>query len=108
MAGLHFTQAYHSTERLRLCVHLLRLRPDKEKLLIWNDRNNAPHISHIANGWTSFLQEAAPPEILTDIRQNSADNAAKRIGYLKQLYRIADLEERYEQGGVGKYNCRLL
>lgn len=49
--------------------------------------------------------EVAPPEILLDVRQSSEDNSKKRIGYLKQLYALAAMEERYEAGEIGKLNC---
>jgi hypothetical protein len=88
------------TERISLCVHLLRLRPTPAQLKEWNKGCVEPHQTHVAKGWTEFLKELAPPSMFDEMREPD-DKREEREKLLAQAYDLAKREEQYEEGEIG-------
>ncbi|KAM0714364.1 hypothetical protein Q7P37_010151 [Cladosporium fusiforme] len=86
-------------ERINLCLHLLRLRPDPAKLKEWNEGSIEPHQTHLTKGWTEFLMELAPPSIFVELRE-SDDKTQHRQKLLAQIYELASREEDFERGDI--------
>lgn len=90
------------TERVSLCLHLLRLRPTPAKLKEWNNGSVEPHQTHVTKGWTEFLKELAPPSGFDEMREPDGKNEERRK-LLAQIYDIAKREEDYKNGEIGLY-----
>lgn len=95
------------TERVSLCLHLLRLRPTPAKLKEWNKSSVEPHQTHVTKGWTEFLKELAPPSCLDDAREPDG-KIEERKKLLAQIYDIAKREEDYLNGEIGLYHTECL
>jgi hypothetical protein len=112
MVSQHVTTARRAaligTERINLCLHLLRLRPTPAQLKEWNKNCVEPHPSHVNKGWTAFLKELAPPSTCDDLRDKD-DKSAERQKLLAQVYELAEREERYVDGEIGLWhsNCKI-
>lgn len=89
-----------ATERINLCLHLLRLRPTPAQLKEWNRDCVEPHKTHVNKGWTAFLRELAPPSIVDDSREPD-DKTEERQKLLAQVYELTEREERYLDGEIG-------
>jgi hypothetical protein len=89
-------------ERVRLCVHLLRLRPSPEELNHWNNSDTEPNPTHVNEGWTAFLAELAGPEIFDELPKESPKRAEKRRDFMSQMYACAAMEEQFVIGARGK------
>lgn len=90
------------TERLELCVHLLRLRPTPEALEQWNE-GTEPHPTHVSQGWVQFLMELAPPTCVREIRGESKERCDSREKLMTVVYDLALKEQQYdaeEYGGL--------
>lgn len=92
--------ALTGTERINLCLHLLRLRPTPAQLKEWNKDCVEPHPTHVNRGWTDFLRELAPPSAVDDLREPD-DKTEERKKLLAQVYELAEREERYLDGEIG-------
>jgi hypothetical protein len=92
--------ALTETERINLCLHLLRLRPTPAQLKEWNRDCVEPHKTHVNKGWTAFLRELAPPSTVDDSREPD-DKTEERQKLLAQVYDLAEREERYLDGEIG-------
>jgi hypothetical protein len=88
------------TERINLCIHLLRLRPTPAQLKAWNKGCVEPHQTHVTRGWTEFLKELAPPSIFDEMREPD-DKTEERQKLLAQAYDLARREEEYKDGDIG-------
>lgn len=88
---------------MKLCLHLLTLRPTPEQLREWNNGSTEPHPTHVNKGWTAFLEELAGPSIFDDLPKESEDRTRRRKDLMRQMYEVAALEESYLAGkSVGK------
>ncbi|CAK3838193.1 Hypothetical predicted protein [Lecanosticta acicola] len=87
-------------ERMKLCLHLLRLRPSPEQLKAWNKDMTEPHPIHRNVGWTAFLQELAGPEIFDDLPKEDKKRKQQRQELLHQMYQVAQMEEDFQIGGI--------
>jgi len=94
------TDRESETERINLCLHLLRLRPTPAQLKEWNKNCVEPHPTHVNRGWTEFLKNLAPPSIVNDSREPD-DKTEERQKLLDQIYDLTDREERYVNGEIG-------
>lgn len=92
--------ALTGTERINLCLHLLRLRPTPAQLKEWNKDCVEPHPTHVNRGWTDFLKELAPPSTVDDSREPD-DKTEERKKLLAQVYELAEREERYLDDEIG-------
>lgn len=90
-------------ERMKLCLHLLRLRPSPEQLKAWNQDKTEPHIIHRTVGWTAFLQELAGVDIFDDLPKEDSKRTLQRQELLRQMYDVAKMEEEYQIGGIGEW-----
>lgn len=103
--------ALTGTERINLCLHLLRLRPTPAQLKEWNKDCVEPHPTHVNRGWTDFLRELAPPSTVDDSREPD-DKTEERKKLLAQVYELAEREEKYLDGEIGllhsEYTTALL
>jgi hypothetical protein len=93
--------ALTGTERIHLCLHLLRLRPTPAQLKQWNKDCVEPHKTHVTKGWTNFLKELAPPEIVFDEKREPDDKTEERQKLLAQAYDLAYREEQYVNSEIG-------
>lgn len=92
------------TERVNLCLHLLRLRPTPAQLKEWNSSSVKPHHTHMTKGWTEFLRELAPPSIFDEARELDGGKTEERKKLLAQIYDLAKQEEDYQNGEIGLYH----
>lgn len=92
-----------STERMDLCLHLLRLRPDPEQLRIWNEDKTEPNPIHEYQGWTAFLKDSAGAEIFDELPKEDKVRTEKRKYLMEQMYDVAQFEQDFLDGGVGEY-----
>lgn len=88
-------------ERVKLCLHLLRLRPTPKQLTEWNGGVAEPHKTHVNEGWTAFLRELASKKILDEIPVDSLDKAKQRPKVMDNMYMMAQAEEDYLEGARG-------
>ena len=95
-----FKTSLTGTERINLCLHLLRLRPTPAQLKEWNKNCVEPHPTHVNQGWTEFLKTLAPPSTCDDPR-GTDDKTEERQKLLAQIYDLAEREERYLDGEIG-------
>jgi len=106
MVSRHGTSSLRATltgtERINLCLHLLRLRPTPAQLKEWNKNCVEPHPTHVTKGWTQFLVALAPPSTCDDSREPD-DKTEGRQKLLAQIYDLAEREERYLDGEIGSY-----
>jgi len=96
-----FRAALTRTERIHLCLHLLRLRPTPAQLKQWNKDCAEPHQTHVTKGWTEFLKELAPPAVVFDESREPSDKTEERQKLLAQAYDLAYREEQYVNGEIG-------
>lgn len=89
-------------ERMKLCLHLLRLRPTPQQLQAWNDNTTEPNKTHITRGWTEFLKELAGPDILDDLPREAPNRVELRKTLLSQMYTVAAMEEQYQNDEIGE------
>lgn len=89
-------------ERMKLCLHLLRLRPSPEQLKAWNQDKTEPHVIHRTVGWTAFLQDLAGVDIFDDLPKEDLKRTVQRQELLRQMYDVAKMEEEYQIGGIGE------
>jgi hypothetical protein len=89
-------------DRNKLLLHILRLRPSPEQLLEWNNNVPDPSQTHIKGEWTQWLKKLAPPDFVDDIDNVKPEKVEQRRKHLEQLYTVADMEEKYEEFGMGK------
>ncbi|USW51710.1 hypothetical protein Slin15195_G050290 [Septoria linicola] len=87
-------------ERMRLCLHLLRLRPTPAQLEQWNRFDTAPSKTHQLRGWTAWLKELAGPEIFEDLPREPCHRTKYRRNLMAQMYEVAEMEEEYLEGGI--------
>lgn len=80
---------------MRLCVHLLRLRPSPEDFKKWNNNDTEPSKTHIERGWTAFLMDLAGPEIFDDLPKETPEKLKLRQDLMAQMYNLAAMEEEY-------------
>lgn len=95
-----------TTERVNLCLHLLRLRPTPAQLKEWNKSSIEAHHTHATKGWTEFLRELAPPSIFDEARELDGDKIEERKKLLAQIYDLAKREEDYLNGEIGMYHSQ--
>jgi hypothetical protein len=89
-------------ERLELCLSLLRLRPNPKALKAWNKDTVEPHHTHVTRGWTQFLEELAPPSLLSEMREPEK-RTQRRQKALNDLYKVALMEQDYLEGAIGTH-----
>ncbi|EME43175.1 hypothetical protein DOTSEDRAFT_72529 [Dothistroma septosporum NZE10] len=88
------------TERMELCLHLLRLRPDPDQLKIWNKDKTEPNSTHLYHGWTAFLKESAGAEIFDELPKEDKVRTESRKAMMEQMYRVAQLEQDFLDGAI--------
>lgn len=96
------THADIVTERMKLCLHLLRLRPTPQQLRAWNDETTEHNKTHVSRGWTAFLEELAGPDLFDDLPREAPNRVQLRRTLLAQMYEVAALEEQFDNGEVGE------
>lgn len=90
------------SERMKLCLHLLRLRPSPELLKAWNQNKSEPHTTHVARGWTAFLEELAGNEIFDDLPKENKQRTLQRQQLMREMYQVAKMEEEFLAEARGK------
>jgi hypothetical protein len=55
----------------------------------------------VTKGWTNFLKELAPPEIVFDEKREPDDKTEERQKLLAQAYDLAYREEQYVNSEIG-------
>lgn len=88
---------------MRLCLHLLRLRPTPAQLKEWNEDKSEPHPIHVTKGWTEFLAELAGVSIFEELQKEDKNRTDTKKELLNQMYKVAGLEESYLNGEAGKF-----
>ena len=89
-------------ERMKLCLHLLRLRPSPAQLRAWNDDTTEDNKTHVLYGWTEFLKELAPPKLFDDLPKEAPNRVKLRQTLLMQMYAVAALEEQFHKDEIGE------
>lgn len=89
---------------MRLCLHLLRLRPTPAQLEQWNRFDTAPSKTHQLRGWTAWLKELAGPEIFDDLPREPCHRTKYRRELMAQMYEVAEMEEDYLNDAIGTCN----
>ena len=91
-------------------MHILQLRPTPARLQKWNEGAGEPNLTHRTRGWTAFLQELAPLDILKDIQPTSSQLVNRRQELLTQMYEVAEKEEDFlnDRGGKSSLSYSLI
>lgn len=91
---------------MKLCLHLLRLRPSPQQLKAWNDDTTEIHKTHEHCGWTEFLRELAGPDLFDDLPKEAPNRVKLRQTLLAQMYAVAAMEEEFQKDERGRLLSR--
>ncbi|KAK5166127.1 uncharacterized protein LTR77_008388 [Saxophila tyrrhenica] len=83
--------------RMKLCLHLLRLRPTPEKAREWSGSTERTSLTdtHEFYGWTEFLKQMTPVSLFDGLEPDKTEKKKRREIVLDLMYKVADMEERY-------------
>lgn len=90
---------------MALCLHILRLRPNVDQLVDWNQNRDADELrkTYESHGWTGLLKQMTPKTIFDGLDSDQPEKRRRRDTILTQMYDVAQMEEEYLQGLRGKY-----
>ena len=69
----------------------------------WNGDLTGISKTFETHGWTAFLKELTPPSLFDGLDSEKPGKRTDRSELLDDMYEIAELEERYQNGECGQY-----